>query len=155
LNKDLNRLLDGDDTHLPSSRSSKGDSKAPQFLVRDYREVIELYEFIRREGYDCECDNPHVTNFGLHCPAHLALVALPDFKSHKWDFELVLPPSRGRESTQSGLSVLEESGTTNYDDSSNQRYVQLLQGYQGSINDTAKPGYRGPLDRASGPAMKT
>ncbi|KAH8746033.1 hypothetical protein BGZ57DRAFT_936044 [Hyaloscypha finlandica] len=121
LNKDLNRLLDGDDTHLPSSRSSKGDSKAPQFLVRDYREVIELYEFIRREGYDCECDNPHVTNFGLHCPAHLALVALPDFKSHKWDFELVLPPSRGRESTQSGLSVLEESGTTNYDDSSNQR----------------------------------
>jgi hypothetical protein len=151
LNKDLNRLLDGDDTHLASSRRSKARPEARQFLVRDYQEAIELYEFIRHEGYDCECDNPHVTNFGLHCPAHSAPAAHPDFKSHKWDFELVLPPSRRRESKLSGLSLLEEPGTTSNDDRSNQRYVQFLQGYQNYINNAIQSGNRGPFDRA----MKT
>ena len=121
LNADLNRLLD--ENHHAYSRLPKDEPKVPQFLVRDYQEAIELYDFVRREGYDCECDNPHVTNLDLHCPAHSTLAALPDFKSHEWEFELVLPPSERQQFTLSDSSLLEEPGHASLDNRSNQRYA--------------------------------
>lgn len=120
LNADLNRLLD--EHHPAPSRSQKHGLKGPQYLVRDYQEAIELYDFIRKEGYDCECDNPHVTNFGLDCPAHSALVALPDLKSHQWKFELVLPPSGHEQSTLSHTTILEEPKCESPEHLSNSRY---------------------------------
>ncbi|KAE9378877.1 hypothetical protein N431DRAFT_478013 [Stipitochalara longipes BDJ] len=141
-NKDLNRLLDGDDLHLSPSASSQSprvEATSPQFLVRDCQEVIQLYQFILREGYDCDCNDPHETNFGLNCPAHSALVALPDFKGHKWDFELVLPPSDRRESGVSELSVLDEAGVTSNDDSANDRVSRPTRSEIGPNDENLEP----------------
>ena len=69
-----------DHINLASSRPSKGDPKKPQFLVRDYQKVIDPHDVLSREGYDYECASPHVTNFGLYCPAHSVLVSLPGLK---------------------------------------------------------------------------
>jgi len=101
-NKDLVRLMN--DQLLEPGLKSTDEPQPTQFLLRDCHEAVEIYNVIR-EGYDCECDEPHITNFDLHCPAHTALVTVPDIQSYKWKFELVIPPKQRRESTTSLLSV--------------------------------------------------
>lgn len=106
LNGDLSRLLDNQSMGL--GKKLKGDSHLPtHFLLRDCREAVELYELIRK-SYVCDCDEPHITNFGLHCPSHDALLRLPDSKNREWTFELVFPPGNRRASSSSDF-IIEDS----------------------------------------------
>src|SRR4051812_15619863 len=85
LNGDLARLLDGE--QMISSTIIEDHRTPTRFLLRDCHEAIGLYDAIQ-EGYNCDCVEPHVANFGLSCPVHTALPTVPDIKSYKWEFEI-------------------------------------------------------------------
>lgn len=95
LNGDLTRLLNGQ--QLTTASTAKTNPTLPiKFLIRDYHQAEELYEFIRK-GYACNCDNPHIANFRLHQPSK-GLLAFSDSRKYKWTFNIVFSPLKGKQS---------------------------------------------------------
>ncbi|KAG4442073.1 hypothetical protein IFR05_002467 [Cadophora sp. M221] len=94
MNNDLRRILD--DPPPPATCVVRSTSFLPQgFLVRDYHEAEELYGLIRN-GYACDCDDAHIANFGLHCSLTNALLAPKVAKNHRWTFDIMFTPGKGR-----------------------------------------------------------
>lgn len=96
LNKNLRRLLDeppGISLGAPPRESRRILSASCTFLHRDYKEPIEVYNVIS-QGYACNCDGPHLTNLGYHCPLCVAPFAPSKTTKHEWTFELIFTPQQ-------------------------------------------------------------
>lgn len=118
LNGDLSRLLDG--PQMASFSIVEDESQPARFLLRDWHEAVELYEVIR-QGYNCDCMKPHITNFGLRCSEHTSLpVQKLDVESNKWEFELLVPQRTDQELNGSATTT-PESEKAEIDDESNER----------------------------------
>ncbi|PVH88845.1 hypothetical protein DL98DRAFT_648174 [Cadophora sp. DSE1049] len=104
LNKDLTRLLD---VSQPTTtfKPQNNPSIPTNFLVRDCHQAKDLYELMG-QSYICNCNEPHVANFGLHRPSK-NLHCFTSSKTYKWRFDVLFPLAEPKQ--PQSLGTLQQS----------------------------------------------
>ncbi|KAH7409371.1 hypothetical protein BKA64DRAFT_664786 [Cadophora sp. MPI-SDFR-AT-0126] len=89
LNGDLTRLMNGQPMNNTCMVQSSPNFPT-RFLIRDCDQAKHLYELMDK-GFLCDCNEPHIANFGLHRPSK-RLHPFASSKIYKWKFDILFPP---------------------------------------------------------------